>query len=198
MQNPYGKFYLNYYHKEEKPDFYNEFKTSIHKIEKILDLKLEINDNATRKHLMMILYANVITAMEVYLSDWFIRKLVDNKKFIPKLLEINNLFPQEKMTLRTAYDWFNTMDDKIIEVLSNFTFHNLGRVKLMYKDVLNIEFPDKIDEIFRAIQKRHDIIHRNGKTKDGSELNISRSEITNLISVVSRFADAIESQVIKI
>ena len=63
----------------------------------------------------------------------------------------------------------------------------MPKIKNMYKNVLSIDFPENIASIHQAIAIRHDIVHRNGKTKSGKTHKISEQNIKNLLSDVEHF-----------
>jgi len=194
LKNIYQTTIYNYFAKELKSDFYNEFQKSIQNIRMIIESDLKIFNQNRRGYLIKMLYANVITAMEVYLSDSFIKTVINNEKFFPLLLERVSPFSERKFSTKKAYEWMKDIKDNIINDLSDVSFHNLGRVKSMFKDVLNVKFPEDIGDIFRAINTRHDIIHRNGKTKDDNEINLSSQNVLDLIKNVSSFIEKIETQ----
>ena len=73
----------------------------------------------------------------------------------------------------------------------------MDRVKPMYEKTLNIKFPHHLGEVFRAILIRHDIVHRNGKTKDGKELVITQEKVKSLIEIVKQLVQQIDNQLIK-
>jgi hypothetical protein len=63
----------------------------------------------------------------------------------------------------------------------------------MYKDTLNIKFPDKLGAVYKAIAIRHHIVHRNGKDKSGKEEIICQQDIINLIVEVEELVQHIDS-----
>lgn len=195
FKNPWQKNIYDYFKEDLKSDYYREFRLSIKNIKKTLELKLNINEKKIRDFLIRILYANIITAMETYLSDCFIEKVINNKKYILKLLELIPEFNEKEFkNLKKAYDWIENMNENIIDILSGISFHNLAKVKPMYKNILNIEFPQDLGDIFRAILTRHNIVHRNGKTKDNEEIIITKQEINNLLEQISGFIKNVELQ----
>ncbi len=198
LKNPWQKSIYDFYKTENKSNYYNEFKQSIENVKKILVLKLEIDEDKVKKFIIRILYANVITALETYLSDCFIEKILKDKKIIPKLLESISEFNEKKLTLYNAYNWIEHLNDNIIDVISGISFHNLGKVKNMYKDVLNVDFPEDLGIVFNAISIRHDIVHRNGKTKDGEEIILTKQDIDELIDEISKLIKYIDSQTKKL
>ena len=58
---------------------------------------------------------------------------------------------------------------------------------------MEIDFPPNIKNLYKAIAKRHDIVHRSGRTKDVKQIIISRNEIVELMQDVRTFADYIDS-----
>ena len=195
LKNPWQTNIYDYFKEDIKSDYYREFQLSIKNIKKLLELKLNIDEKRLRDFLIRILYANIITAMETYLSDCFIEKIINNKKFIPKLLELIPEFNDKKFkNLKKAYDWFENINDNIIDDLLGISFHNLAKVKSMYENILNIGFPQDLGDIFRAILNRHDIVHRNGKTKDNEEILITKLDLDILIESVSEFIKNVELQ----
>ncbi|MEE9377445.1 MAG: hypothetical protein V3V33_05370 [Candidatus Lokiarchaeia archaeon] len=187
---------FDYFQKEDISDFLREFQESIKNVRKIL--KLNVLDGETQKILNRIIYANIITIMETYLSDCFKKIVLKKKKYKLRLLNSISEFNQMKLTLSDAYDWLENVDKNIVEILQTISFHNLGKIKSMFDSVLKVNFPDNIGDIFRAIIIRHDIVHRNGKNKNGEEIEISKDNLSKLIKSVEDFTGNIEKQISKI
>jgi len=131
-----------------------------------------------------LLYSNVITSLETYLSDSFISRVMTEKSFFKKLVQTNQHFKNQKVTLaevpQAAEDLESTVKTYLLEVV----WHNLKRVSSMYESTFGLEFPDELGDIYRAILIRHDIVHRNGKDKDGKANSISQDDIVGLIGNV--------------
>ena len=56
----------------------------------------------------------------------------------------------------------------------------------MYRDTFNINFSN-FSEIYQAVLVRHNLVHRNGFTKEGDQVIINKKEINQLISNVKSF-----------
>ena len=70
-------------------------------------------------------------------------------------------------------------------------WHNLRKVDGLYREA----FDKKLcltKDLVSAVEKRHDIVHRNGKTKDGKEVEISKEDVINMKSNISDFITDIE------
>lgn len=67
----------------------------------------------------------------------------------------------------------------------------------MYRDTLGVAFSDELGDLNRAILTRHDIVHRNGKTKDDQDVVITKTDVAKLIHVASSLVRDIDAQLIR-
>jgi len=67
----------------------------------------------------------------------------------------------------------------------------------MYKNVLGINFPEDTSNLHKAVAIRHDIVHRNGRTKSGSVHQLNKIQLLNLISDVKDFVSYINRQLLR-
>ena len=141
-----------------------------------------------------LLYVNVITGLETYLSDAFINTVMNNKLFLRKFVENNPELKDEKISISDIFNQMDNLEKKIKKYLLDLMWHNIAKIKPMYKKTLGIKFPGEIQDIFRAIVNRHDIVHRNGKTKDGEEINITKEDVIELSRKVSDMIIHIDNQ----
>jgi hypothetical protein len=77
-----------------------------------------------------------------------------------------------------------------VDEVGNAVYHNLPTVKNMYTETFNLKFPD-IKDVYIYVLKRHDLVHRNGKTKEGKVVEIDQSTIQNLTLKVNEFVEKI-------
>lgn len=172
-------------------EHYVNFLGAISNIEKMLEAKI---DNSVEHCFYRLLYVNAITAMETYLSDAFMSSVVPDKELMRLFVETTREFQSEKISLSEVYKAAEDIEHKAKSYLVDVVWHNLGRVKPMYKTVLGIEFNNEVGELIKAILKRHDIVHRNGKTKSGEDIVLSKGDVTQLISKVERFIQDIDQK----
>ncbi|SEB27626.1 HEPN domain-containing protein [Paenibacillus sp. 276b] len=175
-------------------DFYNNFVESIENLESMSSLAFP-TDKQKNLHLNMI-YANVITSLETYLSDAFINTVTKKNSYKRKFVKTFKDFSEHKFGLNDIYDKFDNLEKTITKALLEVIYHNIPKVKGMYKDTLGVSFPKDIELIYAAVTKRHDIVHRNGKDKTGTVNSVTVEEITKLITEVKNFVDHINSQLI--
>jgi hypothetical protein len=166
------------------------FNNAITDITKLLDTSI---DSTVENCFYRLLYANVITALETYLSDAFINTVLPNPSLVRQLVESIPEFKKEKTAVSDIYKTIEGIKVKAREYLVKFLWHKLFAVKGMYKDTLNINFPDNMGAVYQAILTRHDIVHRNGKNKLGEEVVICRQDIMNLIAEIDALVQHVDS-----
>lgn len=72
-------------------------------------------------------------------------------------------------------------------------YHNLPIVRSMFVNTFNIAFPP-ISEVYKAVLTRHDLVHRNGFTKDGEPIIIQEENIRVLIKDVKYFVHKLSTE----
>lgn len=141
-----------------------------------------------------LLYANVITALEAYLSDTFYSLVRSNEKYKRNFVE-NVDIQDKKFKLSEIYTTFEAINTQIEKFVLDMSWHNLGKAKTIYTATFKIEFPS-INELSRLILTRHDIIHRNGKNKDGKNIYITKTDVINLILESEKLVKELDEKLI--
>lgn len=174
-------------------DFYGNFYKAIESVQTLLDANL---DAEPQQYLHRLLFVNVITAMETYLSDAFINTVMPDSELVQKLVETSPEFKKEKISLSEIFKSMATIEEQAIKYLSEISWHHLQRVKPMYKDTLNIDFPKDLGGIYKAVLTRHDIVHRNGKTTKNEEVKVDADDVNELIIAVQAFVKHINDAIV--
>lgn len=172
-------------------EFYQNFAGAILDIEKLIETKV---DDSVLPTFRRLLFVNVITAMETYLSDAFINAVVNSPQLMRRFVETTPEFQAEKIPLADVFKAMAQVEQRAKSYLADVVWHHLHRVKPMYHETLNIEFPADMGPLFRAVLLRHDIVHRNGKTKNGREIIVTAAEVSNLIHHVEGFIQSLDKQ----
>ena len=177
---------------EEEEDYENYvFDVTPEKLTVILN-EIETLSEPTREYLYRQLYAGAITSMEAFLSSTLLRVVLstdeNKRKFVEKYLP----YRDEQITFANIYEQMENLDTKIQETLRGLMYHNLGKIKPIYKEVLDIDLGN-IGEIMKAVQIRHDIVHRSGKDKEGNLHNIKKEDVTSLVEKVSFLISAVST-----
>ena len=136
--------------------------------------------------------------MEAYLSDRLIQKVMSSEETKRKFVEGFKDYKDEKIAVSDIFKHLENLDSRIIKTLREIIYHKLPRVKNIYNSVLGINLGEKIviSDLMKCIGIRHDIVHRNGKDKEGNLQDISKEDVLELAEKVSKFIGNIECEFI--
>lgn len=166
------------------------FKSQIESVEKILEVHI---DEEAYFSLLVMLYGHVVAAVEAYLSSTFIQKVTNSEDLTRKLVETDPTFSNMKFTLKEIFEKQEKLKITVATYLKGLIFHNISKVKPMYKDVLDCEFGD-IGWLFQAVEIRHHCVHRAGFDKDGKKVELSEEMIRELVTRAKDLTSLIESK----
>lgn len=144
--------------------------------------------------LFRMIYASTITAMETYLCDAFLHKILNNEPLIDKLLMSMHEFKDRKYSISEILEWKNNIQNKVSDYLLDLVWHNIPKVQNLYENVLEVKFPPSIEKIHKYIAIRHDLVHRNGRTKSGRFHILRLFELEALFGDIESFVKYIDDQ----
>lgn len=136
------------------------------------------------------IFINIIGCMETFLSDTFLRLTFEEKDYYHAFILTHPAFKTKKFELREIFEQQKELDSVVKKTILDTIFHNLPKIKNMYEDTFSINFPS-IKDIYKYVLIRHDLVHRNGKTKDGKDVEISDEYIDKVISDTKVFIENI-------
>lgn len=128
-------------------EFHGTFTDGLRNVRKLLEA--DIDEDLKRTHYRL-LFVNVITALETFLSDAFINTVMGDKALLRKFVETNKEFVSQKFSMSKIFSCFENIEKESRNYLLSIVWHNLDRVKPMYKATLDIEFPEATESIFSA------------------------------------------------
>lgn len=186
------------YDYEEQYDAITENKEYLQKFrDELSNLKslnaLAVPDKSLKDILTRQLYISVIGTMETFLSDAFINLTNDKDEFFRNFIETHPEFKKRKFELREIFEEYDKLKETAKVVMLDTIYHNLPSVSQMFKDTFKIDFPS-IKEVYECVLKRHDLVHRNGKTKDGTPVEPDENALNELIKKVSEFVEEIANK----
>lgn len=182
------------YHKEtfdaisDNKYLFLTFRNSIENLKKLN--KTILSSQELNTILKLQIYTGVIGAMETFLSDAMINLTLSDKNLIRNFVEAYPDFTKQKFDLKDIFNEYDKIQFTVKNVLLDTIYHDLRKVREMYRSTFKIEFPD-LSEPIKCVLLRHDIVHRNGKSKDGTLLNINTSEVDKTIQIIESFVSSI-------
>lgn len=135
----------------------------------------------------------MIACVETYLSDAFINTVLSNQDYLRSFFTSFKDFKEQKLGVNELLEFAGKAEEIAKKAMLEVIYHNLPKVSKMYEGTLNITFPS-FSEIQRAVSVRHDLVHRNGKTKEGREIIIDDKIIDDIISKVENFIGEIDQK----
>ena len=147
--------------------------------------------------LVRMCYSGIITVMEAYLADIFIRA-VKHPSVKRRFVESYDKFKgSARKPLSDIYNQLDSLDKVIEEELFSLSFHHIPTVTKLYQECLLVSFPpDILKDIARSVIIRHDIVHRNGRDKKGKHHLIECHHVNQLEALMHGFLAGIDKQIL--
>ena len=150
-------------------------------------------DENLKKIFLRQIFSSVIGTMETYLSDAFINTVLSNEENLRKFYETFKGFGKQNISISAVYDFHDKAEAVAKKTMLDVIYHHLPKVSNMYRDCLGVNFPN-FGEIYKAVLTRHDLVHRNGKTKEGDEVEVDVNAVSELIEKMRIFIHEIDEQ----
>ena len=177
-------------------DYIQRFRRSIVLLNRVLSRNFPAYLQV-RRPIHGMIYASAVTAMETYLCDAFLHAVTNNNELMNRLLTTTPDFSEKRYSLADMIDWSARAQQRVADYIYDIAWHNLAKVRALYKTVLSVTFPSGLDSLYRAVLVRHDIVHRNGRSKDGRFHNIDKKALLHLFDTVSAFVESVDGQMKK-
>lgn len=163
---------------------------------------LLVSEEGEGSHLLhRMIFVQQITALEAYLGDTLLKGALGDKEASQRLLENEIELRQKKFTLAEISSDPDLITKTISAHLKNVLYHNLPKVRALYEIVFKFDLFSLMDTkdrlvLLRAIEYRHDCVHRNGRNKDGDALTIfTRSYVGAVLKVLEHLVREIEHKI---
>jgi hypothetical protein len=180
---------IEFHHEHTK--FYSIFKTSLNQILVLTKLAPE------NVSLARMLFANVITVLETYLSDTFKKQVIKRDAILRRFVKHHDAFNKnsKRYSISEIYDVMDELLTRVSSEIDKMSFHNMETIPGLYQSVLSTNFPKELGELVSAVHIRHDIVHRNGKSPKGVERNVSMRDVVEVTSLVDTVVLHIDRQI---
>ncbi|ORJ14794.1 HEPN domain-containing protein, partial [Aeromonas salmonicida] len=158
-----------------------------------------IGDANSQRHLIQLLYADVITTLETYLVQVYLKKVFESDETIINFLNNHN-------DLKAKFNSIDLTDlmkgdakaiieqrcDDLNKHIQNLSWHNPVAVSNRF-DKVDIKIDLAKTGLKELIQNRHDIIHRSGKSIEGRPFgSFNKGDIEKSIVIVVGIAEEID------
>jgi rubredoxin/transcription antitermination factor NusA-like protein len=192
IPEPYEDYYDDRYEAiTENRQFLKNYETEIDSILKLNDIELsEIELNKTLKRQLFI---GAITAVETFLSDTFINLTLTNTEYLKNFIETHPEFKKRKIEFKEIYKAHENLEKIAKDVMIDMLYHDLPKIREMFKATFKIEFPE-LKDLIKEVSIRHHLVHRSGKTKDGEIIEINKDDVERVIDTSNKFIEKIADE----
>ncbi|MBB1397066.1 MULTISPECIES: hypothetical protein [unclassified Pseudoalteromonas] len=180
-----------WYEENENKDHHDLLTEQLDSVDQILNLT--VPDDAKFSFLVMI-HAHVVSAIEGYLAGVFIHQVCNSEVLTRKLIESDPEFSKRKFTLREIYQEQDALKVTVASYLKDLIFHDLKKIKPMYKSVLGYELSN-LSWLFKAVELRHHCVHRAGYDKEGNKIDLSVESVSDLFMQVHKLGEDINEAI---
>lgn len=122
-------------------------------------------------------FAYAVTLMETCQTDMLKHAVISQPEFMSIALEKIPDFQSVKVNLLDININPDFITGFVIKLLTEFLYHKIPHVITIYRCTLGSDYPefikDKIGELVKIADIRHDIVHRNGYDKEGNVHNLN-------------------------
>jgi hypothetical protein len=166
----------------------------IERLEKIL--KLKSGEHIVDQALFRLVYSGIITSLETYLNEILSQIVFYSEGTMEKFISDYEPYKKEKISLNEIIKRQKSINFRIQDDLDNFIYHNIPKLISTFS-IYNFELDkyDKIQNIAKYIQKRHNLVHKSGINKDDSLHEIYEPEITSVIKDINLFVEYIDEKI---
>ncbi|WP_154100849.1 hypothetical protein [Pseudomonas putida] len=143
-------------------------------------------------------FAETISAMEAYLGDTLLRAVLKDSSAMQRLVAEDKELSAEKISLNDILENPKIVEERVQTYLRGLLYHNLAKIEVIFSIALQIEiFPDKDlkRRLHKTIVLRHDVVHRNGRDKEGNQQYFSTERVEETMDDVKAFVTHVENSV---
>ncbi len=165
-------------------EFHQEFESSLSDIVELL------NTNIDKKHKQLfyrLVYSSVVSAIEVYLAEVFIALVTEYGTFRSGYVVRKRKDSKQKRPRHSEIYSKEMSDSDRIHLLTKHHWHNFKNTTKIYLKFLGISLCDYADLFQSHIYKRHDIVHRNGRSVSGLPINFKKKDVLSFIRLAKKF-----------
>lgn len=170
---------------EQKYSFpYAAFCTTVKEIEKILSSHI---DPAVTDTMYKMAHVHAVTALETYLGDTLMLLVMGKKQYVLNAAQNIEKIKNKKLEPYKILSNKDIVEQMVFKHLSDHLYHDPVKAMRLYKDCLDFQCTHPLGTIIKVATLRHDIVHRNGKDKDGSNVIPNFTEVKSAISEIRDF-----------
>lgn len=184
---------LEWLRKTDTSIHYEIFVEQLHTLKKVVT---EVGPEL-KSIILKMSFAYGVTLLETYLGDIAKALIGTSDTFFRNAITQVNELKKAKYSIESLAE--GPIDPKglAIKELSIISFHNIYKSKRVIEGILGTNIQINIDHLLKIVDKRHDIVHRNGHTKEGNPILVTNEDFTQMIEELEGFVNSLQQQINK-
>jgi hypothetical protein len=132
-------------------------------------------------------FSAMIGVLEAYLYEVAFFWIDTDDTVLRNLVEGLPHFKERKVPLADVFNQYEKIKDHAKGYLQNLVWHRWEKVAAVFQHGLGVRLPN-MEAFVEPLKKRHDIVHRSGRSRDGSLVQITEGEAQQLAADIEKFA----------
>lgn len=174
-------------------DFFHEFSAELATASSLLTFGSNalLTDTVNK-----LVYAHAVTLMEALISSVVRKLIVSEQSLLMNLVAKYKKLSGITVTLKQIAEEPKIVESIVLKELSEVTFHNVSTINQVFNAMFDEHMKGlRLSEIGRICGKRHDIVHRNGKTVGDEAIELTTQEVEQAIRSIRDFAEDLKSKI---
>ncbi|MEL0633362.1 hypothetical protein V6237_11325 [Pseudoalteromonas carrageenovora] len=173
-------------------DIYQNFMTELTNVKELAKNSLSQPIPLDENLIIKMCYSYSVTLLEAFLGDTIKALISENNVYL------NNAIERLEQIRNTKYSLFDLsksgmdLSGLVIKCVSEVLFHKIDKAMEMYEKVLGCKINIDTTKVKLIINIRHDIVHRNGYTKDNEVINILPHDLYQAINDINYLANQLQ------
>lgn len=158
---------------------------------------LELNQNDPKAQTVYkLVYAHAVTLLESLISSVVRRLIVHYEPLMINVATRYEELSKKKFTLKEIVLQPKGVESIVLKTLTELSFHNPATIKTVMDAMFGKHMSGlKLDDISPICIKRHDIVHRNGRTVDDEPIVIGAAEVRHAIVAIRDFSTDLKRRI---
>jgi hypothetical protein len=150
---------------------------------------IDTRNDVSNQTFCKMVYAHAVTILEVYLEDVVKALIMSNEEYLGNTIKNVPSIRDTKLKLSDISLGNGGIKKFVLAKLSDNLFHNIPKALEILSGVIGKRLDVAMDDICNVTSNRHDIVHRNGKNKEGEMLVIDATVTLSAVNAVETFTN---------
>ncbi len=140
-------------------------------------------------------YAYAVTLLESFLGDTLKALITERSDFLNNAIKNVEEVKKAKYSIAELATTDLDISSLALKNISEILFHNIPKVKKVYEQVIGQKLGVDISAVSTITSLRHDIVHRNGYTKDKKSINLTAQNFYQAIDDIKAFTSDLQIKI---